>query len=114
MTLETFKKKLKETPRSIEFSETMEVIDQHYGFRPTAFRNGELYNEIGQNSGSCKLFAFARKQGLAEEETLACFGRYYFEEVLPNPNGTDHRNIRNFIKTGFGGIVFEEDPLTEK
>lgn len=51
MRLETFKKKLKETPRAIGFAETMEVIDQ---------------------------------------------------------------NIRNFMKAGFGRIVFEEGPLTKK
>ena len=45
-------------------------------------------------------------QNLSEEATLACFGAYYYEDVLKNPNGTDHQNIRNFMKTGWDGIAF--------
>lgn len=114
MKLETFKKKIKETPTLVEFSETMAVIDENYTFEPTAFSNGELQNESGQNSGSCKLFAFAKKQAFTKEETLACFGRYYFDDVLKNPDGTDHQNIRNFMKTGFEKLIFEKSPLKKK
>ncbi|MFY0712209.1 HopJ type III effector protein [Seonamhaeicola sp. NFXS20] len=114
MNLKDFKEKLKNTPRAIEFSETMEVIDSNYTFTPTTFKNGDIDNAEGQNSGSCKLFAFAKKQGFTKEETLACFGQYYFSDVLKDPNGTGHQNIRNFIKTGFDGLSFDGNPLTEK
>jgi hypothetical protein len=114
MTIETFISKLKNTPKDIEFSETMEVIETNYQFTPTAFKNGDLQNEAGQNSGSCKLFAFAKLQGFTKDETLACFGTFYFDEVLKDPNGTGHQNIRNFIKTGFKGLVFESDALVLK
>ncbi|MCB0450192.1 MAG: HopJ type III effector protein, partial [Confluentibacter sp.] len=40
-----------------------------------------------------------------------CFGKFYFEEVLNDPNGTGHQNIRNFIKTGFEGLRFDGQPL---
>ena len=76
MTLETFKNKLKQTPKDVTFSETMKVIETNYEFTPTAFKNGALQNEVGENSGSCKLFAFAKLQGLTKEETLACFGAF--------------------------------------
>ncbi len=111
MTLETFINKLRNTPESIDFSETMAVIEANYKFTPTAFKNGALQNEAGQNSGSCKLFAFAKWQGFTKEETLACFGQYYFDEVLNVPNGTGHQNIRNFMNTGFDGLSFEGEPL---
>ncbi|APY10910.1 type III effector [Seonamhaeicola sp. S2-3] len=114
MNLKDFKKKLKNTPRAIEFSETIEVIDSNYTFTPTAFKNGNIENAEGQNSGSCKLFAFAKKQGFTKEETLACFGQYYFNDVLKDPNGTGHQNIRNFMVTGFKGLVFQRDPLKQK
>lgn len=113
MKLESFIRKLKDTPSAVEFNETMAVIEANYVFEPTAFTNGILGNEAGQNSGSCKLFAFAKKQALSEEETLACFGNYY-EDVLNNPHGDSHLNIRNFMKTGFGGLTFAKEPLTEK
>jgi hypothetical protein len=53
-------------------------------------------------------------QNLLQPETLACFGAYYFEEVLGDPEGTNHQNIRNFIKTGWLGIQFEGEALTLK
>ncbi len=114
MNLETFKTKLKETPNQIEFTETMAVIDNHYKFTPTAFKNGDVKNAEGQNSGSCKLFAFAKAENLTKEETLACFGKFYFDDVLKDPKGDGHQNIRNFMSTGFNGLVFEQDALIKK
>ncbi len=114
MTLEAFISKLKSTPQAIDFLETMAVIEFHYDFEPTAFKNGVLYNGEGENSGSCKLFAFAKEQGFTEAETLACFGKYYFEEVLEDTNGSGHQNIRNFMVTGFNKLSFEGTPLKLK
>ncbi len=114
MTIEIFKNKLKNTPKAIEFSETMAVVDANYEFTPTAFKNGTTENAEGQNSGSCKLFAFAKDQGLTKEETLACFGAFYFKDVLEDPEGTGHQNIRNFMTTGFEGLSFDGEPLTRK
>jgi hypothetical protein len=114
MDLNTFLQKLKNTPDSIAFSDTMAVIEASYDFTPAAFRNGELMNEQGQNSGSCKLFAFAQLQGLSPQQALACFGAYYRDDVLKNPAGTDHQNIRNFMKTGWAGIKLDSNPLKPK
>lgn len=114
MTLEAFKQKLKNTPNSIEFQDTIAAIEVNYNFTPTAFKNGELENNAGENSGSCKLFAFAKLQAFTKDETLACFGKFYFDDVLKDPNGTGHQNIRNFMKTGFEGLVFEAEALKIK
>jgi hypothetical protein len=112
--MNTFLEKLKQTPESISFAETIAVIEENYDFTPTPFQNGLQHNAAGENSGSCKLFAFALLQKLSVNETLACFGTYYFEEVLGDPNGTNHQNIRNFIKTGWDGIQFEGQALLLK
>ena len=114
MTLKIFKQKLAKEPRKIVFSETMDVIDAYYAFTPTKFTNGSLKNKAGENSGSCKLFFFAIDQKLSKEETLACFGQFYFEDVLKNLEGNGHQNIRNFMKTGFEGLVFKGTPLVRK
>lgn len=114
MTLETFLSKLKTTPKDIDFTDTISVIESNYIFTPTAFKNGDLHNNAGENSGSCKLLAFAKLHGFSKEETLACFGAFYFDDVLKDPNGTGHQNIRNFMKTGFDGLVFNGQPLKEK
>jgi hypothetical protein len=114
MTLESFITKLKQSPTTIEFSDTMAVIEQSYSFTPTAFKNGDHQNAAGENSGSCKLFSFGRLNNLSKEETLACFGGYYFDDVLNNPKGTDHSNIRNFMESGWDGIQFEVEALDLK
>ncbi len=114
MSISSFLQKLKHSPNSITFSETIAVIEENYDFTPTAFDNGTQHNAEGENSGSCKLFAFAKLQNLSQAETLACFGGYYFEEVLGDPEGTNHQNIRNFMKTGWDGIQFEGEALVLK
>lgn len=114
MTIQEFKTKLKTAPNTIAFAETMDVVDTYFNFTPRAFTNGTLQNAEGQNSGSCKVFAFAKAENLSKTETLACFGQYYFDEVLKDPSGSGHQNIRNFIKTGFEGLDFENNPLTKK
>ena len=112
MKLETFLKTLNSEPDNINFTDTMTVIDSLYTFAPTSFKNGNLQNAADQNNGSCKLFAFAQLHKLSEQQTLACFGQYYRDEVLQNPDGDNHQNIRNFIQTGWSGIKFETMPLT--
>ncbi|PWA04520.1 HopJ type III effector protein [Flavobacterium psychrotolerans] len=114
MKITSFLEKLKQTPEAITFAETIAVIEENYDFTPTPFYNGAQHNAAGENSGSCKLFAFAQLQNLSQPETLACFGAYYFEDVLGDPEGTNHQNIRNFIKTGWHGIQFEEEALVLK
>lgn len=114
MSIASFLEKLKQTPNAITFTETIAVIEKNYDFTPTTFDNGTQHNATGENSGSCKLFAFAKLQNLSQAETLACFGAYFFEEVLGDPEGTNHQNIRNFMKTGWDGIRFEGEALTLK
>lgn len=114
MSIEEFKQKLIAFPNQITFPETMTVIDENYNFTPIAFKNGEIQNNEGENSGSCKLFAFAQLQKFTVDETLSCFGSYYFDDVLKNPENTDHQNIRNFIKTGWAGISFKGEALKLK
>ena len=114
MTIQTFIEKLKQTPEAITFAETIATIESNYEFTPTAFQNGNQHNRAGENSGSCKVFAFAKIQQLTQAETLACFGAYYFEEVLGYTQGTNHQNIRNFMQSGWDGIQFEGDALSLK
>lgn len=101
-------------PKSITFQEVISIIDENYDFTPTAFQNGKTFNEVNQNNGSCKLFSFALLNQLSKEQTLTLFGDYYFKDVLENPNGTDHQNIRNFMIYGWEGIEFKGVALVEK
>ena len=114
MNLETFLAKLNNKPNQVAFAETMATIEENYTFTPTAFTNGETKNEAGTNNGSCKIFAFGLLNNLNEAQTLACFGDYYRKDVLENPTGDDHQNIRNFMTSGWAGIKFEGEALTVK
>jgi len=111
---DVFITKLNQQPEQVEFSDTMAVIDQNYTFTPTTFSNGNMVNEENQNNGSCKIFSFGQLKGLSEQQTLACFGRYYRDDVLGNPDGDDHQNIRNFMVTGWSRIHFKDDTLIAK
>lgn len=112
MTVDQLLINIKTTPESIEFTDVITAIDAQYAFSPMAFKNGETYNEVGKNSGSCKVFSFAQRHNLNQAETLACFGAFYRVDVLQNPTGTDHQNIRNFMKFGWEGISFEGQALS--
>ena len=105
---------IKLSPESIAFSDVIAFIDSNYDFTPTRFTNGNTVNEAGQNNGSCKIFSFAILQKLTQEQTLALFGEYYRSDVLGNPEGTDHQNIRNFMQSGWEGIMFEGEGLIKK
>ena len=94
----------------VEFSNVIALIDGCYTFTETEFTNGEVVNRAGQNNGSCKVFAFGKLHGLDEKTTLALFGEYYRIDVLKNPNGEDHANIRNFMGRGWEGIRFAAAP----
>lgn len=115
MTPTEFVNFLEEDPLNVEFEEVISVIDAYYDYTPTRFTNGvgdnPVVNQAGGNEGACKIFAFAQEQGLTEAQTLACFGRYYREDVLPHPEGKDHANIRRFITDGWDGIRFSGTAL---
>ena len=112
MQLAEFLTKVSTTPEQINFADTIAVIDAEYRFIPTAFRNGDFHNDVGQNSGSCKIFSFAQLHALTPEQTLHCFGDYYRVDVLQKPDAIDHQNIRNFVRFGWKGIAFLDSALT--
>ena len=103
-----------EAPNTIEFGEVITLIDNTFFFSPTAFENGAIKNLENQNNGSCKLLALGQYLKLSNEQTLALFGSFYRDDVLKNPNGEDHANIRNFMQTGHAGVTFEQFPLVLK
>jgi len=112
--LEQFLQKLKASPEAVNFEDTMAVIESVYHYTTVSFSNGNLTNQAGENEGSCKLFSFAQINHLNKEQTLALFGKYYRDDVLNDPKGNDHQNIRNFMQTGWDGIRFEQQALKPK
>lgn len=97
--------------KTTAFSDVIEFIQTHYRYQPTAFKNGNVYNDATQNQGSAKVFAFAQINNLSAADTLYLFAEHY-QAVLNNPEGADHQNIRQFMAHGWPGIVFEGEALT--
>lgn len=114
MALSDFLQQLKHSPDTIEFNDVMTVINEYYIYTPVTFTNGDLVNQAGTNEGSCKIFAFAQLNNLSAEQTLACFGKFYREDVLLNPNADDHGNIRTFIELGWQGITYSNAALVQR
>jgi uncharacterized protein (DUF2132 family) len=96
--------------KKVSFTETQAVISEFYHYTATTFSNGiaqqAVINKAGSNEGSCKIFAFAQLNQLTAMQTLNLFGDYYHDEVLNDPEGTSHQNIRNFMIFGWEGIQF--------
>lgn len=95
------------------FADVLALIDSGYQHQPTAFKNGDAYNQADQNQGSAKVFSFAKLNKLAEQDTLKLFAEHY-QAVLEHPDAQDHQNIRQFMKHGWLGIAFEGDALLKK
>ncbi len=97
------------------FSDTIELIDNHFDYFPSRFTNGagdsQAVNKAGTNEGSCKIFALGKLLALDETQALHCFGDYYRIDVLQNLDGSDHANIRNFMTHGWDGIAFDNVAL---
>ena len=117
MQLNDFLGRLKKN-EAISFDETMGTIDEHYTYTRCEFHNGQgddqLTNMPGENQGSCKIFAFAKLHNLSKELTLSLFGDFYSKDVLEQPNGTTHANIRMFMKYGWAGIKFVSNALSSR
>ena len=105
---------LENDPEQVSFDDVISIIDNEYIFTPSQFTNGNLTNLAGENSGSCKIFAFAKSHALSMMQTLHCFGDYYRNDVLNKPEENNHQNIRNFMNTGWDGIEFSSRPLRAK
>jgi hypothetical protein len=95
------------------FSVTLAFVETWFEFTPTAFENGSLQNGVDENQGSARVFALGNELGLTDKQTLLCFGEHY-RDVLDQPDGDSHGNIRNFMKTGANGVSFDKFPLVKR
>ncbi|TVP90479.1 MAG: HopJ type III effector protein [Pseudomonadaceae bacterium] len=93
------------------FADTLNFIEQHYRYTPSAFDNGPVHNSAEQNQGSCKVLAMALDQGLSDQQALHCFAEHY-QAVLADPDGDAHGNIRALMQHGLGQVRFTQSPLT--
>jgi HopJ type III effector protein len=103
---EVFNANVEMSADALTFEEVMEVIDTWYESGLIEFRNGDVVNGPGENEGSAKLLSYAALSVLDKDTTLKLWGQYY-REVVKDPNGDSHANIRNFMKYGWDGVSFD-------
>lgn len=97
----------------IQFADVLAHIDSQYTHTSTAFKNGNQYNAGTENQGSARVLFYAHLNNLSKEETLSLFAEHY-QNVLDNPDGTNHQNIRQFMQNGWEGVEFEGTVLMPK
>ncbi|OOG17155.1 HopJ type III effector protein [Sphingobacterium sp. CZ-UAM] len=97
----------------LQFQEVLDHIAEQYTYTPASFQNGNLKNSATENQGSAKVLYFARLNNLSETDTLGLFAEHY-QNVLDNPIGDGHQNIRQFMANGWDSVAFEGDVLASK
>jgi len=99
---------------SLTFDEVIALIDKYYESGLIEFKNGDMVNPAGTNEGSAKILSYAALSDLDKASTLKLWGQFY-REVVADPNGESHQNIRNFMKYGWDGVSFDNGiALTKK
>lgn len=95
------------------FSDTLDFISTWYEVAPSAFRNGNVHNDVDSNQGSGQILALAQLLGLTSEQTLLCFGEHY-RHVQATPDANTHLNLREIIMQPERTVEFEHFPLRRK
>lgn len=95
------------------FQDVINFIDHYYDYHSSSFVNGQKSNARGQNDGAARVLAFGHLNNLSVLDTLKLFAEHY-QAVEANAGGTDHENIRQFIRYGWFGLMFDHFPLTPK
>lgn len=102
-----FRQQLHSSADTIAFKDTLALVEDHFDYNPKKFVNGSTESAAGANEGSCKVFSMGKLLGWSEKEVLTAFGEHY-RQVLGDPNGSSHGNIRAFMKEGWPGVHFPE------
>mmetsp|Transcript_25270 Transcript_25270/g.38316 ORF Transcript_25270/g.38316 Transcript_25270/m.38316 type:complete len:227 (+) Transcript_25270:56-736(+) len=111
---EVFNANVEMDASDLKFEEVIEVIDTHFEYGLIEFKNGDIVNKQGENDGSAKVLSYAALSNMDKDTTLKLWGQYY-REVVADPDGDSHQNIRNFMKYGWEGVPFENGiALTRK
>lgn len=111
MNTEQYLEKLK-SGEGMQFADFTDLIENEYNFTAVGFTNGDLSNGDDENQGSAKVLCFGIMHELGENEVLRCFGEHYQSVLGSLADRTSHLNIRNFMRTGWQGVVIDPSALT--
>ena len=88
------------------------ALEAFFNFTDMPMQIGSVKNEVGQNLGSKIRCAVAVELGASKEELLSWFGVFH-KEVLADPDGDNHPNIRAIMEHGIAGIIVPEGMLSK-
>lgn len=97
---EVFNANLEMSGDDVMFEDVIEIIDRHYEDGLIAWKNGDIYNEPGENVGSAKVLSYAALSGMDKEETLKVSFRValrFGEEEVGEMMEDEHANVRVFF-----------------
>ena len=69
---------------------------------------GPVASGAGENGGSRRVFAVAKRHNLDAAATPRLFCEHYVD-VLATPEGSDHANIRAFLDGGWESVSIDAD-----
>ncbi|WP_293947063.1 MULTISPECIES: HopJ type III effector protein [unclassified Sphingobacterium] len=104
---------VKSKENQLQFQNVLDHIAANYMYSPAAFQNGNVKNAATENQGSAKVLYFAKLHNLSRADTLLLFAEHY-QNVLDDPAGEGHQNIRQFMANGWNGVIFDAVVLTDK
>jgi hypothetical protein len=104
---EVFNANVEMNADDLKFDDVISLIDRHYEVGLIEFKNGDIVNKPGENEGSGKILSYAALSNLDKDTTLKLWGQHY-KEVLSDPGGDSHPNIRNFMKYGWEGTSLHD------
>lgn len=111
---EVFNSNVEMSADDLTMEEVLEMINTHYETQLLEYTVGDVVNKQGENEATGHILSYAALSNMDKETTLKLWGQHY-RAVLANPDGTDHANIRNFMKFGWEGVPFENGiALTRK
>ena len=96
----------------LPFNTVIAAIDTTYAVDDDEpFSVGTVGSGAGENGGSRRVFAVAKRHGLDEASTSRLFCEHY-ASVVATPDGSDHVNIRAFMEGGWDSVVIHPALLT--
>lgn len=89
----------------VQMDDVIAVCDREFEYTDSSFSVGAVENKVGTNVKSSKILSFAYLTKMDTETALKCYGEVY-REVLVDPDGDSHGNIRALMKGGTECVKF--------
>ncbi|MBT3727100.1 hypothetical protein HOG21_05480 [bacterium] len=98
---------LLEAKEAETFDDFIAFVDKYFMLISTGFNNNGLKNNKFKNEGSLKVLAFAKYCKMTDVTEIAGLFKGYYKDVLKDPKGDNHQNIRHLINGSIYEVSFD-------